>query len=128
MKLVQAVLISTVTLAVSFSPSSNIQPLDHANTELFSTQPPYWESNYYGSSSNENQPQSQPGQNTEDGHEGDAASLKANRWSKFAPDTELPMDEFKAQLKENMKADLERRRRESPNRGNQPAKSYLDSL
>jgi hypothetical protein len=27
-----------------------------------------------------------------------------------------------------MKKELERRRREDPNRGNQPAKSYLDSL
>jgi hypothetical protein len=52
----------------------------------------------------------------------------ANRFSIFAPDTNLSMEEFRAQLKENMKADLERRRREDPNRGNQPAKSYLDSL
>jgi hypothetical protein len=55
-------------------------------------------------------------------------SLKANRWSKYAPDAELPDAEFKAQLKENMKSDLERRRAETPNRGNQPAKHYLDSL
>ncbi|CAJ1936285.1 unnamed protein product [Cylindrotheca closterium] len=50
------------------------------------------------------------------------------RFSKFAPETNLSTDDFRAQLKENMKADLERRRREDPNRGNQPAKSYLDSL
>ena len=55
-------------------------------------------------------------------------TLKANRWSKHAPDTNLPTDEFKNQLKENMKRDLERRRAADPNRGNQPAKSYLDSL
>ena len=54
--------------------------------------------------------------------------LKATRFSKFAPDTNLPPEEFRAQLRENMKADLERRRREDPQRGNQPAKSYLDSL
>jgi hypothetical protein len=35
---------------------------------------------------------------------------------------------FLSVLKENMKADLERRRRDDPNRGNQPAKTYLDSL
>mmetsp|Transcript_2842 Transcript_2842/g.6693 ORF Transcript_2842/g.6693 Transcript_2842/m.6693 type:complete len:127 (+) Transcript_2842:60-440(+) len=50
------------------------------------------------------------------------------RFSKFAPDTNLSTDDFRAQLKANMKADLERRRREDPNRGNQLAKSYLDSL
>lgn len=54
--------------------------------------------------------------------------LKANRWSKFAPDTNLPAEEFRNELKENMKRDLERRRAADPNRGNQPAKSYLDSL
>lgn len=51
------------------------------------------------------------------------------RFSAFAPnDPSLDADEFRFQLKENMKADLERRRREDPNRGNQPAKNYLDSL
>lgn len=50
------------------------------------------------------------------------------RFSAFAPATDLSTDDFRAQLKANMMADLERRRREDPNRGNQPAKSYLDSL
>ena len=58
----------------------------------------------------------------------DESNLKGNRFSKYAPDANLPTDEFRAQLRENMKADLERRRREDPNRGNQIAKSYLDSL
>ena len=53
---------------------------------------------------------------------------KGNRWSKFAPDTNLPIDEFRTQLRDNMKTDLERRRKEDPNRGNQPAKNYLDNL
>lgn len=55
-------------------------------------------------------------------------TLKGNRWSKYAPDASLDTAEFREQLKENMKADLERRRREDPNRGNQPAKTYLDNL
>ena len=58
----------------------------------------------------------------------DAGMKKANRFSKFAPPPELESEDFRDQLKQNMKADLERRRREDPNRGNQPAKSYLDSL
>ena len=63
------------------------------------------------------------------GHgDNDDAANAANRWSKFAPDANLSTEDFREQLKENMKADLERRRRETPNRGNQPAKSYLDSL
>jgi len=59
---------------------------------------------------------------TEDG------TLRGNRFSKYAPDASLETNEFRDQLKENMKADLERRRREDPNRGNQPAKTYLDNL
>lgn len=54
--------------------------------------------------------------------------LKASRFHKLAPDADLPADEFRAQLKENMKADLEKRRRNDPTRGNQPAKNYLDNL
>ena len=52
------------------------------------------------------------------------------RFSKFAPEDseDLSPNEFRAKLKENMKADLEERRRKDPTRGNQPAKSYLDSL
>ena len=61
-------------------------------------------------------------------NEGDEESLKANRFSKFAPSADLEADEFREQLKANMKADLERRRQADPNRGNQVAKSYLDSL
>jgi hypothetical protein len=54
---------------------------------------------------------------------------KASRFSKFAPDAnELDAEEFRAQLKENMKADLEKRRATDPSRGNQPTKSYLDNL
>lgn len=61
-------------------------------------------------------------------HPGGDSTFKANRWSKHAPDANLPTDEFKNQLKENMKGDLESRRASLPNRGNQPAKHYLDSL
>lgn len=56
------------------------------------------------------------------------ATLKGNRFSKYAPDASLDTADFRQQLKDNMKADLERRRREDPNRGNQPAKTYLDNL
>jgi hypothetical protein len=64
----------------------------------------------------------------DDNSDDDGDTLKYTRFSKYAPDTSLSSEDFRAQLKENMKADLERRRREDPNRGNQPAKSYLDSL
>ena len=56
------------------------------------------------------------------------ATLKGNRFSKYAHDASLDTADFRQQLKDNMKADLERRRREDPNRGNQPAKTYLDNL
>ena len=58
----------------------------------------------------------------------EGGTLKGNRFSKYAPDASLSTPEFRDQLKENMKADLERRRRDDPNRGNQPAKTYLDNL
>lgn len=54
--------------------------------------------------------------------------FRANRFSKFAPSSDLDTDEFRAQLRENMKRDLEERRRKDTTRGNQPAKGYLDSL
>lgn len=50
------------------------------------------------------------------------------RFSAFAPDLSLDASDFRSQLRENMKADLERRRNEDPNRGNQIAKNYLDGL
>jgi hypothetical protein len=66
---------------------------------------------------------------SEDSQDPDQASgLKGNRFSRYAPDADVPPDEFRQQLRENMKANLEERRRNNPNRGNQPAKSYLDSL
>lgn len=59
----------------------------------------------------------------------DGGTLKASRFSKFAPDANtLDANEFRAQLKENMKADLERRRAEDPNRGNQITRNYLEGL
>ena len=64
----------------------------------------------------------------DDDDAGGATTLKGNRFSKYAPDASLDTADFRTQLKENMKADLERRRREDPNRGNQPAKTYLDNL
>jgi hypothetical protein len=74
----------------------------------------------------DNEPASNP--SADDNNDDDGDTLKYTRFSKYAPDTSLSSEDFRAQLKENMKADLERRRREDPNRGNQPAKSYLDSL
>lgn len=72
----------------------------------------------------------QPEQPQEGEDEEEPKGQANTRFSKFAPpnDPNLSADEFRSQLKENMKAELERRRREDPNRGNQPAKSYLDSL
>ena len=58
----------------------------------------------------------------------EGGTLRGNRFSKYAPDASLDTAEFREQLRENMKADLEKRRREDPNRGNQPAKTYLDNL
>jgi hypothetical protein len=67
-------------------------------------------------------------QQAQDDGVGDLPGQSNTRFSKFAPDPNLSSDDFRKQLKENMKADLERRRKQDPNRGNQPAKSYLDSL
>lgn len=71
------------------------------------------------------QPAAETSQNEEEEEE---KGQFVTRFSAFAPDPNLPTEDFRAQLKENMKADLERRRRENPSRGHQPAKTYLDSL
>ena len=117
---------------LAFSPnSSNSLPLSQTSLKL-SQQSPDWGSYSYGNSAmntqNQRVQQTNPKSDSSSVDQNEEESLKGNRWSQFAPDTNLPTDEFRAQLKENMKADLERRRREDPNRGNQPAKSYLDSL
>ncbi|KAL7525978.1 hypothetical protein ACHAXR_001248 [Thalassiosira sp. AJA248-18] len=68
-------------------------------------------------------------QNNEPMDEDEDGTLKASRFSKYAPDANtLDATDFRSQLRENMKADLERRRAEDPNRGNQPAKHYLEGL
>ena len=64
------------------------------------------------------------GRSTEEEEKGQANT----RFSAFAPDPNLDANDFRLQLRENMKANLERRRNEDPNRGNQIAKHYLDSL
>ena len=121
-------ILSSFSIAHSFSPSSRSRSLlnDSRIVLQLSQQPPNW-GNYGGINpiANENDSGSDDALSSENN---DDNLAKGNRWSKFAPDTSLPTDEFRAQLRENMKADLERRRREDPNRGNQPARSYLDSL
>ncbi len=124
MKLFHIIMASSVSYALSFSPTPTISMSNNnAKTKLHlgDPNPPNWGSYNQGQAQSQ-QPDSNSGE--EEGKE----SLKGNRFSQFAPDASLPTDEFRNQLKENMKADLERRRREDPNRGNQPAKSYLDSL
>lgn len=55
-------------------------------------------------------------------------ALKAARFSIFAPDANsVDTSDFRSQLKDNMKADLERRRL-LPDRGNQPTRNYLSGL
>lgn len=65
----------------------------------------------------------------EEGEDNDTKMMKGNRFSKFAPDANtLDANDFRSQLKENMKAELERRRAADPNRGNQPTRNYLEGL
>ena len=65
----------------------------------------------------------------EEGEDNDTKMMKGNRFSKFAPDANtLDANDFRSQLKENMKAELERRRAADPNRGNQPTRNYLKGL
>jgi hypothetical protein len=72
-------------------------------------------------------PQS-PSEQVTDTAESQSDGQANTRFSAFAPDPNLDTADFRLQLRENMKADLERRRNEDPNRGNQIAKNYLDSL
>ena len=66
--------------------------------------------------------------NDDDDEDTTTSTLKASRFSKFAPDASLDTQDFKSELKNNMKADLERRRAADPNRGNQPTRNYLNGL
>ncbi|KAL7471328.1 hypothetical protein ACHAXS_011809 [Conticribra weissflogii] len=90
----------------------------------------FYENNPSGTPPNQQQQQQQrDGPNPDElCEDGDSTTLKASRFSKFAPDANLENQDFRSQLKENMKADLERRRREDPNRGNQPTRNYLNGL
>ncbi len=119
-------LIATIPIVQSFAPYHPALINTSTNTILYSQNP--FEGYNPGSAASdpESAPEAPPQVGSQDlsGEE----VMKGNRWSKFAPDTTLSPDEFRSQLKENMKSDLERRRREDPNRGNQPAKNYLDSL
>jgi len=92
-------------------------------TALFVGDMPYDPPSASGGGSNTGKTVSDAAADTSEG-----GTLRGNRFSKYAPDASLDTAEFREQLKENMKADLERRRREDPNRGNQPAKTYLDNL
>lgn len=106
--------------AMGYSFVTNKRRLKIHDTSLFSFPP---STNNFSLNPQPEQPQ--------EGEDEEEPKGQANtRFSKFAPpnDPNLSADEFRSQLKENMKAELERRRREDPNRGNQPAKSYLDSL
>ncbi len=115
--------LSLVSSAAAFSPHFVGHSKTGSSTKINSTPgPPSWDP--ANSSTPPPTPESPVG--TDEDSEGE--TLKANRWSAHAPDPNLPTEEFRHQLKENMKRDLERRRAADPNRGNQPAKSYLDSL
>jgi len=83
----------------------------------------------FPSSFNPNEQQQQHDETVVEGDQEEEEEAQTNtRFSKFAPDLNLDAADFRLQLRENMKADLERRRNEDPNRGNQIAKNYLDSL
>jgi hypothetical protein len=114
---------STTTSSSSTSPRT-FQHSTYQKQNPISLKSSYSYNNNNNNTNNNNNNNPDPNNNKDD----DTNTLKANRFSKFAPDANLPADEFRAQLKENMKRDLEERRRNDPNRGNQPAKSYLDSL
>jgi len=108
--------------------STNIRVTSTVPRNLYPGEDPGPPMNWMQSSQSSTSKKSIPLHDKEENEVDGSNILKANRWSKYAPDASLPTEEFRNQLKENMKNDLERRRAESPNRGNQPAKCYLDSL
>jgi len=104
---------------------------------MLTTWTPLQQASYLDDINNYSQPQSCTDENAqneekegcmEEGEDNDT-KLKGNRFSKFAPDANtLDANDFRSQLKENMKAELERRRAADPNRGNQPTRNYLEGL
>jgi hypothetical protein len=129
--LLQTTLLTMLQVTASFAPVANFKVLpscDIANSALYSTatNPPHWGTNNPHSSSGQPPPQQQQYGSVTNNNVFD----QAKKFHPLAPDANLASTpaEYKAQFKAKFKADLERRRREDPNRGNQPAKSYLDSL
>jgi hypothetical protein len=122
-KLGAIILLVFLTETNAFTPTIIVSPRNrHLNSLIrvssHNSGPPDWSSS-----------QPTPDDNGQDDEVPPSEEGQANtRFSAFAPDPNLSADDFRSQLKENMKADLERRRREDPGRGNQPAKTYLDSL
>jgi len=103
--------------------SSSSATMAGSSSDLPYGPPPGADQNSSDQNGNSSSERDDDGDNT-----GGGATLKGNRFSKYAPDASLDTADFRQQLRDNMKADLERRRREDPNRGNQPAKTYLDNL
>lgn len=68
----------------------------------------------------------------EESGDGEREGPATTRYSKYAPSGDaaaaLDSSEFRQQLRENMTADLERRRNEDPTRGNRITEKYLESL
>lgn len=106
----------TISVALLWATNGHAFPIVRPSTRLYSEAP-----SDHTNPSNADQTPANSGSD-------DAAALKGSRFSKFAPDTSLEAENFRAQLRENMKANLEERRRKDPKRGNQPAKNYLDGL
>lgn len=118
MRLTKLIAWSSLAIASSFqAPITSRQRISSFQLSMENTGPTFPPSNNV----NEN-----PGKS--EGESDEPPGQANTRFSKFAPDPSLSDNDFRATLKENMKADLERRRRDDPNRGNQPAKTYLDSL
>jgi hypothetical protein len=127
--LLLGLLVNLLSAAVSFSTVGSFAPIRHQagirgevmfRSSLASTPEPQENPNPVFPAGNTHTP---PATN-DDEEQGQANT----RFSQFAPDPSMETNDFRSQLMDNMKEDLERRRRENPNRGNQPAKSYLDSL
>ena len=76
--------------------------MQQRNQLTLSQSPPH---NYNWGSNDENQSEQPSQENTPTTNDNDDVdnTLKANRWSKFAPDANLSTDEFRSQLRENMK-------------------------
>ena len=106
-----------------------------SSSSLLYSSPLHQQQNWYDNNKDGDDDDTNNGSTADDEEQsgdGEREGPATTRYSKYAPSGDaaaaLDSSEFRQQLRENMTADLERRRNEDPTRGNRITEKYLESL